>query len=62
MAAGSESTEKSASFRGKMKPSRQGGEAVGWNIIPLFLTFRLIAHLQGEGASLMRKRLVSQGL
>jgi LuxR family maltose regulon positive regulatory protein len=35
-------------------------EEVGWNIIPLFLTFRLIAHLQGEGASLISRLLVAK--
>jgi LuxR family transcriptional regulator, maltose regulon positive regulatory protein len=35
-------------------------EEVGWNIIPLFLTFRLIAHLQGEGASLISRLLVGK--
>jgi len=33
---------------------------VGWNIIPLFLTFRLIAVLQGEGASLISRLLVAK--
>jgi LuxR family transcriptional regulator, maltose regulon positive regulatory protein len=35
-------------------------EEVGWNIIPLFLTFRLIAHLQGEGASLIPRLLAAK--
>ena len=35
-------------------------EEVGWNIIPLFLTFRLIAVLQGEGASLISRLLVAK--
>jgi LuxR family maltose regulon positive regulatory protein len=35
-------------------------EEVGWNIIPLFLTFRLIAHLQGEGASLISRLLAAK--
>src|SRR5438876_7268174 len=35
-------------------------EEVGWNIIPLFLTFRLIAHLQGEGASLIALLLAAK--
>jgi LuxR family maltose regulon positive regulatory protein len=35
-------------------------EEVGWNIIPLFLTFRLIAVLQGEGASLIPRLLVAK--
>jgi LuxR family transcriptional regulator, maltose regulon positive regulatory protein len=33
---------------------------VGWNIIPLFLTFRLIAVLQGEGASLISRLLAAK--
>ena len=35
-------------------------EEVGWNIIPLFLTFRLIAVLQGEGASLISRLLAAK--
>ncbi|HEY6542195.1 MAG TPA: LuxR family transcriptional regulator, partial [Ktedonobacteraceae bacterium] len=35
-------------------------EEVGWNIIPLFLTFRLIAVLQGEGASLIPRLLAAK--
>jgi LuxR family transcriptional regulator, maltose regulon positive regulatory protein len=35
-------------------------EEVGWNMIPLFLTFRLIAHLQGEGASLIPRLLAAK--
>ena len=35
-------------------------EEVGWNIIPLFLTFRLIAVLQGEGASLISRLLATK--
>jgi LuxR family maltose regulon positive regulatory protein len=37
----------------------QDAEA-GWNIIPLFLTFRLIAVLQGEGASLISRLRVAK--
>ncbi len=37
-------------------------EEVGWNIIPLFLTFRLIAVLQGEGASLISRLLATKQL
>src|SRR2546421_6413329 len=35
-------------------------EEVGWNIIPLFLTFRLIAVLQGEGSSLISRLLAAK--
>src|SRR3989440_3520089 len=35
-------------------------EEVGWNIIPLFLSFRLIAVLQGEGASLISRLLAAK--
>ena len=35
-------------------------EEVGWNIIPLFLSFRLIAVLQGEGASLIPRLLAAK--
>jgi LuxR family maltose regulon positive regulatory protein len=35
-------------------------EEVGWNIIPLFLTFRLIAVLQGEGASLISRLIAAK--
>jgi LuxR family maltose regulon positive regulatory protein len=35
-------------------------EEVGWNIIPLFLTFRLIAVLQGEGAALISRLLAAK--
>jgi LuxR family transcriptional regulator, maltose regulon positive regulatory protein len=35
-------------------------EEVGWNIIPHFLTFRLIAVLQGEGASLISRLLAAK--
>ncbi len=35
-------------------------EEVGWNLIPLFLTFRLIAVLQGEGASLIPRLLAAK--
>src|SRR5207248_9008536 len=35
-------------------------EEVGWNIIPLFLAFRLIAVLQGEGASLISRLLAAK--
>jgi LuxR family maltose regulon positive regulatory protein len=35
-------------------------EEVDWNIIPLFLTFRLIAVLQGEGASLISRLLAAK--
>jgi LuxR family maltose regulon positive regulatory protein len=35
-------------------------EEVGWNIIPLFLTFRLIAVLQSEGASLIPRLLAAK--
>ncbi len=35
-------------------------EEVGWNIIPLFLTFRLVAVLQGEGASLISRLLAAK--
>src|SRR6266566_2871772 len=35
-------------------------EEVGWNIIPLFLTFRLIAVLQSEGASLISRLLAAK--
>ena len=35
-------------------------EEVGWNIIPLFLAFRLIAVLQGEGTSLISRLLTAK--
>src|SRR5207302_2898949 len=35
-------------------------EEVSWNIIPLFLAFRLIAVLQGEGASLIPRLLAAK--
>ena len=35
-------------------------EEVGWNMIPLFLIFRLIAVLQGEGASLISRLLAAK--
>jgi LuxR family maltose regulon positive regulatory protein len=35
-------------------------EEVGWNIIPLFLSFRLLAVLQGEGASLIPRLLAAK--
>ncbi len=35
-------------------------EEVGWNIITIFLTFRLIAVLQGEGASLISRLLAAK--
>ena len=35
-------------------------EETGWNIIPLFLTFRLIAVRQGEGASLISRLLIAK--